>query len=230
MAKLLLHHEIMLLALRDEEGTSIGSMYPYAVGGALLSELIIQKRIAVSEDKKQLVTVAEKQPVPTPPDSPLMEEIFAQIQKAKRPKSLTQWVGKVAVHKNLKHQLAQELCDLNVLKEGEDRVLWVFPRKIYPEQAPKFEREIKDRMSRLMFGQTTHHDDRTTALVALAKHANLLSCNFDKERLKRNKDRIEKVAKGDMFAARAAKSAIAAIQAAILVAAIIPTVAASSSS
>ena len=38
---LLLHEEIMLLALRDEEGTVVsGTMYQYAIGGAILADLL----------------------------------------------------------------------------------------------------------------------------------------------------------------------------------------------
>jgi len=223
MNKLLLHQEIMLLALRDEEGTSIGAMYNHAIAGAVLSELLLQQKIETTEDKKRLVSISDSDPV----RNALLDEVIQMIAAAKRKRPIRDWVMKVAMIKNLKHRVAQQLCDLKILKADEDKVLWVFPRKIYPEIAPKYERGIKDRMAKLMFGQTTQHDDRTTLLVSLASHAGLLPCNFDKERLKRNKDRIKKVANGDLFAARATKDTIAAVQAAVMAAAIIPTVAAS---
>ena len=48
-----LHEEIMLLALRDREGTVVsGTMYSYAIGGAVLAELLIEKRIDVEAVKK----------------------------------------------------------------------------------------------------------------------------------------------------------------------------------
>ena len=230
MKPLLLHHEVMLLALRDEEGTAIGAMYPYAIAGAILSELAIQQRITITDNKKQLVAITPDKRAPTPTSSRLLNEVIEMIETAKKPMGTKEWVAKVATMKNLKHRVAEELCDLKVLKEGEDKVLWIFPRKIYPELASKFEREIKDRMTKLMFGQTTKHDERTTLLVSLAKHAGLLPYNFDKERLKRNKDRIEKVASGDMFAARATKDAIVAVQTAIMVATMMPIIASTSHS
>jgi hypothetical protein len=230
MKPLLLHHEIMLLALRDEEGTVIGAMYPYAIAGAMLSELALQKSITVSDDKKQLVEIAGGKLPSNFASSPLLNEVIEMISSSKKPRGATEWVMKIAGLKDLKHRVARELCDLKVLKEGEDKVLWIFPRKIYPEHAAKFEREIKDRMTRLMFGQSTEHDERTTLLVSLAKHAGLLPYNFDKERLKRNKDRIDKVASGDMFAARATKDAIVAVQTAIMVATMVPAIAATSHS
>jgi len=49
---LFLHEEIMLLALRDEEGTiASGTMYQYAIGAAVLAELLLNKRIAVGEPR-----------------------------------------------------------------------------------------------------------------------------------------------------------------------------------
>ena len=46
---LFLHEEVMLLALRDKEGTiASGSMYQYAIGGAVLAELLLHDRVEVS--------------------------------------------------------------------------------------------------------------------------------------------------------------------------------------
>ncbi len=61
---LFLHEELMLLALRDEEGTiASGTMYKYAIGAAVLSELLLNKRIAVEESKKKkLVNLVSSQP------------------------------------------------------------------------------------------------------------------------------------------------------------------------
>ena len=42
--RLTLHEEILLLALRDEEGTiASGTNYSYALGGAILAELILPR-------------------------------------------------------------------------------------------------------------------------------------------------------------------------------------------
>ena len=51
-----LHEEIMLLALRDKEGTvELGSMYGYALGGAILAELLLAGRISVEDGKRKLI-------------------------------------------------------------------------------------------------------------------------------------------------------------------------------
>ena len=69
---LFLHEEIMLLALRDEEGTiASGAMYQYAIGGAVLAELLLSQRIAVDESgKRKLVDLVSS----TPLGEPLVDE------------------------------------------------------------------------------------------------------------------------------------------------------------
>ena len=59
--QLLLHHEIMLLSLRDQEGTVQSSTYLYAVAGAIATELILQRRISVGKSKRQLVEVLSRE-------------------------------------------------------------------------------------------------------------------------------------------------------------------------
>lgn len=130
----------------------------------------------------------------------------------------------------LRDRIAQPLCDRKIIRLKEKKVLWVFTVKRYPEIAPDYERNLKKKMKRLMFGQTTDHDERTTILIALASQVDLLRYNFDRDRLKQHRERIKKIAKGDMFAARATREAIAAIQAAVLVTTIIPAVTAANSS
>ena len=80
-------------------------------------------------------------------------------------------------------------------------------------------------MSRL--DQAIHNDGevdaRTTVLVALGHHAGLLKANMDRKRLKARRDRIESVITGDAVG-RATRHAIEAVQAAIMVAVIMPAI------
>lgn len=222
MQPLCLHHEISLLAIHDDSGVFVGGMVNYAIAGAILSDLLIRKRIQVSDSKRQMVSVCAKAPAGDSTGNALIDEVLQTIASNKKEKNLKDWVTQVAGLKNLAHRVAEELCDLRILRADQDKILWLFPRKIYPEVAPKVERNLKDRMAKLMFGQTTDHNERTTVLVALAKSTGLLSYNFDKDRLRRNKDRIEKISNGDMFAIRATKSAVTAVQTAIMVAVMVP--------
>ncbi len=218
--RLPLHEEVLLLALRDDEGTvASGTMYQYAVAGAILSELMLQGRIAVDDSgRKKLAKVID----PRPTGAPLLDECLDKIA-ATKPKPLDHWVGKFVNIKNLKHRVAVRLCDRGILREEEGKILLVFTRTIYPETDPRPEQEIIERLRRAVFTDTRDLDPRTVVLVSLANSAGILKVVFDKKELKRRKERLEQVINGELMG-KAAQEAIQAMEAAVMVAVIIPAV------
>ena len=90
-------------------------------------------------------------------------------------------------------------------------------------------RPTSDRVREAIFSDDGTVDPRTTVLVALAHHAGLLRANLDRKRLKTRKKRIDSIIKGDAVG-RATKQAIEAVQAAVMVAAVMPAVIASTTS
>jgi Golgi phosphoprotein 3 len=221
-----LHEEVMLLALRDREGTVFsGAMYGFAIGGAVLAELLLEKRIDVEAVKKRKYARLLS---PTPVGDPLIDECLSRIAEAKRRTQLHGWVSKLAGMKNLKHRVAEQLARRGILRVDEDKVLWIFTRRIYPEVDPQPEREIIERLHRVIFGESREIDPRTVILLSLAQAADLLKLVFDRKDLKSRKARIQQIVNGEMTG-KATKEAIEAMQAAIMVACVIPAIAASSS-
>lgn len=220
-AEIRLHEEVLLLALRDEKGTLASSdRAPYAIAGAILAELLLSERATVdTEGKKSFLRVVDERPF----DDPVLDECVGRVAGAKRRAQLKEWVRRFAGTKKLHHRVAEGLCRKRVLRADEDKVLFIFNRKIYPELDPKPEREVLGRLEKAIFGESSDVDPRTVVLLSLARSADLLKANFDKNRLKRRKKRIEKVVNGDVTG-RATKEAIEAMQAAVMAAVIIPTV------
>lgn len=64
--RLYLYEEIMLLALRDQKGTLLTSNAEYAVAGAVLAELLLDRRIAVDGASRGLVDVRDAGPTGDP--------------------------------------------------------------------------------------------------------------------------------------------------------------------
>jgi Golgi phosphoprotein 3 len=222
---LFLHEEIMLLALRDKEGTiASGTMYQYAIGAAVLAELLLNKRIAVWESRsKKLVDLISSQPF----SEPLIDECLEKISNAKRRASLQSWVSRFAGVKNLKHRVAQGLCERGILRAAEDTILLLFARKIYPEINPEPERKLIERLRQAIFTDSRDIDPRTVVLVSLANSTGLLKVVFDKKELKGRKARIKEISDGEITG-KAAKEAIEAMQAAVMVTCIMPTLMATS--
>ena len=216
---LFLYEEVMLLALRDEEGTiASGTMYQYAIGGAVLAELLLSERIAVEQIcKRKLVNLVNSMPL----GDPLIDECLEKIGQAKRRAVLETWVSRFLSVKDLKHRVAQRLCDRGILRASEDKILLIFTRKIYPEINPEPERKLIERLRHAIFTDDADIDSRTIILVSLAKSAGLLNVVFDKKKLKARKARIEQIANGEITG-KAAPEAIQAVQAAIMVACIVP--------
>jgi len=216
---LYLHEEIMLLALRDEEGTiASGTMYQYAIGAAVLAELLLSQRIIVDQSsKRKLVDLVGSEPL----GEPLLDQCLEKIVAAKRRAALQTWVSRFAGVKNLKHVVARSLCQRGILRADEDKVLMIFTRKIYPEVNPQPERELIERLRNAIFTDAFDVDPRTVVLVSLANSASLLKVVFDKRMLKTRKKRIEQIVNGEITG-KAAQEAIQAMQAAVMVACIMP--------
>ena len=219
---LFLHEEVMLLALRDKEGTVVpGTLYQYAIGGAILAELLLTERIAVDESRRsKLVDVINSEPV----GNPLVDECLERIAAARRRASLQNWVSRVAGIRDLKHRTACQLCKRGILRADEDTVLLLFRRRIYPEVDPQPERRLIERLRRAIFSDTPDVDPRTAILVSLARSAGLLKVVFDKKQLRARKTRIKQIADGQITG-KATKEAIEAMQAAVMVACIMPAMA-----
>ncbi|MCB9504375.1 MAG: GPP34 family phosphoprotein [Deferribacteres bacterium] len=226
MEKLFLYEEIMLLALRDEEGTIVsGSMYGFGLAGAIVAELLLQHRITVEENKRRrVVNVVDT----TMLGDPLLDECLLKMQSAKRRATLSTWISRFSGIRKLKHRVALQLCQRGILRAEEDKILLIFTRKIYPEVDPQPENEIKERLREAIFTEDMDINSRTLVLVSLANSTSLLNANFDKKALKERKQRIKAITAGEVTG-KATAEAIQAMQAAVMVATIVPVIAAASS-
>ena len=139
---LFLHEEIMLLALHDDKGTISSENYPYAIGGAVLADLLLSGRLRVDEERrKKFIGLRSDRPL----GDPIVDECLAKVAEAKRRATVQTWVSRFAGLSELKHRVAKGLCKRGILRADEDKVLWIFTRKIYPEINPVPERELIQR-------------------------------------------------------------------------------------
>jgi len=217
---LFLHEEILLLALRDRAGTIVpGTMYPYAIGGAILAELFLRGRIRLVEHGKTRLVDTFK---PRPVGDYLLDECLSWILTARRRASLDTWVARIARNKDLTPRLARQLCHRGILRVDEEKVLLLFTRKVYPEIDPKPERQLIARLHEAISADSPRLDHRTVVLLSLAHRSGILKILFDRKALKPHKKRIERITNGEVLgtatqeAIRAAQAAEAALVAANL--------------
>lgn len=221
---LFLHEEVLLLALRDREGTNESGVWlDKALGGAILAELLLSGRLEVERDKKKRFARVVN---PDPLGDPVLDECLQRVVAAKKRQQLQTWVTRFANMKGLKRRVARGLCRMGVLREDEGTVLKIFRRIIYPEVDPGPERRIVARLEEAVFGDGPI-DPRTMVLVAIAQAGNLLKVHFDKKRLKTRKQRLKDVVAGEA-AGSATAQAVAAAQAAAAMTVIIASTVATS--
>lgn len=227
MQNLYFYEEIMLLALRDKEGTiASGAQYTFALAGAIMAELLMQNRIKIDANRRNnIIDLIDA----TPLGDPLLDECLQRISSARRRAAMSSWVSRFSGIKQLKHRVALHLCRRGILRAQEDQILLIFTRKIYSELNPLPEREIKERIHRAIFTQENEIDPRTVVLISLANSTGLLRANFDKKALRQQKKRIKQICDGEKTG-KAAAEAIAAMNAAIMAATIVPTIVATTAS
>lgn len=220
--ELSMYEQLVLMALRDEEGTleSKAGMHQYALGGAILAELVLADRLAIDDSKKHLVHVTRHKRV----GEPLLDEALQMVADSKREKRAEHWVARFASIKNLRHRVAQQLCRRGVLKESEDKILWIFTRKIYPEIDPEPERELVQQLHDAIF-RNDKIPPQTAIVLSLANATGMLRIHFDKKELKRRKERIEQITSGSAIG-EATRATVQAVQAAMIAAQTAATMAA----
>lgn len=217
--ELSLAEELMLLALRDDDGTVFGgTMYTFAIGGAVVAELALAGRITV--DERQKVHVVDS----TRTHHPLVDDWLGTMAESKKVRPLSEWVRRVAGTRDLRHRLAVQLVRRGILRASEDKVLLVFTRTIYPELDPRPEAELMERIERAIF-EDDEVEARTAILVSLAYRGLVLRALFGKKRLAARKTRLEALADRSI-AAGATEQAVQAMHTAMMVSAIVPTIAA----
>src|SRR5687768_5293255 len=114
--QLTLYEEVLLLALDDVRGTAtVGSTHSYALGGAILAELLLAGAVTIEQQKKTKLLVYGRQTSATGND-PLLSDALERVRNAKRRASLQTWVSRFAGIKGLQKRIAERLRQKGVLR------------------------------------------------------------------------------------------------------------------
>jgi hypothetical protein len=226
-SRLHIYEEILLLSLRDKQGTIFYDVhYPQALAAAILAELLLIKKIKLDPvGKKNFVKLTD---VKFTGDQ-LLDECLQKISKAKRRARIENWVPRFANLPRLKHKAAQSLCRKGILKMEEHKMLLLFKHKKYPEVDPRPEKQLIEKLRKAIFGNNKTIEPETVILVAICEKTGILKHLFDKQKLKDRKKWIKEITSGNLIG-DATKEAVEAMQAAVFVAVIVPAVIATASS
>jgi hypothetical protein len=197
--------EVLLLAYGEEEGRQLigSSELDAALGGSILAELAIHDRIDLADKR---VTVRDT----TPLGDEELDAALTRIAGESRERKPEWWVQRLHSTK-LRKRLLSRLAERGVLHEEQYRILGIFPATRYPEQDPRVEQGIRERVQSVLSGADP--DERIAVLVAVLHAAKIDRKAFPGA----SKERIREITEGD-WAGEAVAKTIASINAAVMVA------------
>jgi hypothetical protein len=221
---MLIAEELFLLLRRDDgKPESMSAQRGYGLAAAVITDLVLAERITLSDDKDPRMTVL----VPGPAGHPALDAAMARLGE-RDGKKLSSLVTdrRLAVEA----EVATALSTAGVIRIEEKRALGLVPAT-YPVLDPEPERRTREQLRTVLQGGTPRPADAT--LLAILQGLGVAPKVLAEERgtLGRRdlKRRIEEVAT-DVKAGAAVAKAVAAMNAAIMTAAIIPAIAAGGSS
>ena len=210
-----LHHELLLLALHDDKGTvQVSGMLDLGIAGALFCELIFEERVELRPEGRRgrpLTTVLSRATF----GDEVLDEALRRLIDAKRRANPQNTVISLSRMKKLRARTAVALCRRGILRESEDRVLWLFRRRIYPTVDPKPEAALIDRIRTAIEQPEVEVEPRTALLVTLANLVGALRPIYSRKELRTHKARLKQLKSLGGAGSEATHKAIEAAQAAM---------------
>ena len=187
--------EIMLLLLHDEDGTFFRLpewSRRYALGGALLMELADRSRI--DSDLKRLFVIRHD-----PVGIACVDAVLHEIATEKEEKDIRYWVERVADRADeAKQEALDGLIEKGIIKEVDQKFLWVFKSRRYPTIDGRAEKETKLRLFEVLFSDAIP-SSRDVILLCLAHASGILNVMLPRKQLAAVADRIESIRKLDLI-------------------------------
>lgn len=214
-----LYEEIALLALDDETGKVKGDHPRVRMASAILAGLILRGGAKLSSNKKAVIALS-----PNGLDTdPLLVKVYNMIkEKGAEGYQISALLEHLSEKGGLVNTIAQGLCEKGILKAETQKVMFFFDVTRYPEADSRAEQALKQRLRDVISGSKPA-DERTTALIALANGDGLLKRNLGADFVKAHKSRIDAIVKGNDIAG-AAKELVEALDCAMMMTIIMPTV------
>jgi len=188
-----LHEKFVLLTINDEKGNiAYGYSNTYGFAGAILMELV-QKELITLEDKKIVLTDKSD-------DSEILTEAIELLKTKKLPIKVQNAIQLLSnkFHKKF-DEVIQGLIEKGILKLEEKKVLWVFNIKHFPTKNSEPEHLVKSKIKGVvLYGD--HADFESLSLIGLINVLELHKEIFNKEEMKKAKQKIKEILKKDNIA------------------------------
>ena len=187
-----LAEELILLALDDETGRLVRggaavAALDRAVAAALLMQLALSHRI--DTDSTHVFVIS-----PEPIGTALADEVLDEIARSTEAAPSSHWVQRLSLRGDQhRARLIAQLVERGILKEVDQRLMWVLRQRAYPQADGRAEQEVKGRIIELLRNDEipTAHD---ALLIGLVDAAGLFHEVIDHATLSTCRPRISRIA------------------------------------
>lgn len=194
--------EVMLLLLNDNGGKFVDVPAPSldcALAGAVLMDLAMENRI--DTDPERLFVID-----PTPLDDDLLDPTLKRIVDSTETCDTAHWIRETAVYADGIHNRSlARLVERGILRQEDDRFMWVFHTRRYPVIDNRTVREVKLRLMGVLFSDEIP-DARDILLISLSDVCGIFGSLLSTAELDSAVERIAQVRKLDLMGREVAKA------------------------
>ena len=203
--------EVLLLFLDDEKGTFIRGPdihVELAMSGAVLMDLAFANRI--DTDPERLFVVNQ-----SPVGDRILDDLLVRIAATEPERSTEYWLNWIREDvPDIMGHFIDRLVEKGILRRMEEKILWVFETRRYPVVDDREEREVKRRITSVLFSDEIP-DPRDVVIIGIVNACDLLDVILHHREVDKVRGRAEQISQMD-FIGQAINSTINDVRASIL--------------
>ena len=165
--------EIYLLALDENTGKIIPDMRNPVLGTIIIAAILVELAFLgkITTDKEKLYILD-----PTETNSPILNDVLKILKESHKESAKIKIVLKALMShaKRLEKLVLSELLEKGILKEVDDKILWIFPDRRYPLVDHKEIVNVELRIRKLILSDDKA-DPKDALLVSLLDAAKLFA-------------------------------------------------------
>lgn len=194
--------EIMLLLL-DDKGRTFADVpitsLKYALAGAVLMDLALENRI--DTDQERLFVIDS-----TPLEDDLLDPTLARIVKSTEVHDARYWLEQTVPHTvDIRERSLARLIERGILRQEDDRFLWVFQTRRYPIIDDQTVREVKLRIMGVLLSDEIP-DLRDIVLISLSDTCSIFKHLLSNRELRGAAQRIKQIRRMDLIGREVSKA------------------------
>ena len=184
--------ETYLLALDEDSGKIMPDVRNPVLGAAIIAAVLIELAFLnrISTDESHIYILETK-----PTKSPVLNNVLETLKESDKESAKIKRVLKALMShaKRLEEMVLAELIKKGILKEVDDKILWIFPDRRYPLINKKEIVNVEIRIRRLILSNDKP-DPKDAALVSLLEASKLFQKILSEEECIHYKERIKQLA------------------------------------